>query len=308
MTEARRTPTHADPLMILAMDHRESFGRTLFAVEHDEPTGDQVAAMRQAKSLIYRGLVDASGRLPMGHAGVLVDERYGEAVIDAAHASGITLAVPIERSGREWFELEWGDDWLEHLRRVRRDYAKILVRDNPGFDAGQRKAQLSRLHTVCETLRDEGVPLLYELLVPATPEQLRSVGGDAHAYDRDVRPALVAQVIADNQEAGVEPAIWKVEGLETADAARSILAQIRTGGRTTDAIVLGRDAPTDRLDHWLDVAAPLHGFVGFAIGRSIWEDAIRDWRAGSATEDDVADRVGARYLAFAERWATSSSG
>jgi Uncharacterized protein conserved in bacteria (DUF2090) len=201
MTDTHRPPTRADPLMILAMDHRESFGRTLFSVKDDRPTSDQVAAMESAKSLIYQGLVRASARVSVGHAGVLVDERYGQAVIDAARQAAITLAVPIEHSGREWFELEWGDEWREHVRRVRPDYAKVLVRDNPGYDANDRHAQLSRLRVVSDVLHEEGVPLLYELLVPATSDQLSSTGGDAYAYDRDVRPALVARVMADNQRA-----------------------------------------------------------------------------------------------------------
>src|SRR5208282_3685480 len=71
VSDPRRTPSRADPLLILAMDHRESFGRTLFAVEHDKPTSDQVTAMERAKTLIYEGLVAASARLPVGHAGVL---------------------------------------------------------------------------------------------------------------------------------------------------------------------------------------------------------------------------------------------
>jgi myo-inositol catabolism protein IolC len=282
MSEQRRRASHADPLLILAMDHRESFGRSLFGVVDDQPTETQRAAMEASKMLIYSGLTLAGADLAVGHAGVLVDERYGQRVIRAARASGVVLAVPIERSGRDWFELEWGKDWVEHLRRAAPDYAKVLVRDNPDFATPQRDAQLAHLSRVSETLNDEGIRLIYELLVPATREQLAGAGGDGAAYDREVRPGLTIQVIAENQRAGVEPAIWKVEGLEDAAAARAIVAQARDGGRAhVDAIVLGRDAPAERLNHWLDVAAPIDGFVGFAIGRSIWEDTIRAHIAGS---------------------------
>jgi len=293
--------------MILAMDHRASFGRTLFSVTDDQPTAPQQAAMQGAKALIYAGLVQARPQVPSGHAGVLVDERYGQSVIAAARGDELVLAVPIERSGRDWFELEWGDAWLEHLRRVRPDFAKILVRDNPEFPEADRHAQLAHLHRVSDALAAEGVPLLYELLVPATDEQLASAGGDHDAYDRDVRPGLVVSVIADNQSAGVEPAIWKVEGLETADAARAVVAQARAGDRAhVDAIVLGRDAPADRLTHWLDVAAPIDGFVGFAIGRSIWEDVVRARLAGDIDDHAAADRICARYLDFARRWISAA--
>src|ERR1700728_2308597 len=291
------------------MDHRASFGRSLFAVADDRPTDGQVIAMRAAKMLIYAGLALAIVELPIGHTGVLVDERYGEAVIDAARAAGVVLAVPIERSGRDWFGLEWGEAWLEHLRRVAPDYAKVLIRDNPGFPPRERHDQLARLSEISRTLSAEGVPLIYELLVPATEAQLATVAGDGDAYDRDVRPELTTQVIADNQQAGIEPAIWKVEGLETTQAARAVVAQARTGGRdNVDAIVLGRDAPGDRLYHWLDLAAPVDGFVGFAIGRSIWEDVIRAHVAGTLDETNAVREIADRYLEFADRWAAAANG
>jgi myo-inositol catabolism protein IolC len=300
-------PSAADPLLILAMDHRASFGRSLFGVSDDRPDQGQRAAMQAAKQLIYAGLVRARGRLPGGRAGVLVDERYGQAVIDAAPTDGVVLAVPVERSGRDWLELEWGQDWLEHVRSARPDYAKVLVRDNPDFPGQRREQQLHMLRVVSDALGGLGVPLLYELLVPATSGQLAASGGTPGGYDRDIRPDLVIQVIADNQVAGVEPAIWKVEGMETAEAAKAVMAQMRSGGRDgVRAVVLGRDAPADRLDHWLAVAAPVDGFAGFAIGRSIWEDPITDHNHGRASDEETVSRIAGRYLDFARQYCAAS--
>ena len=300
-------PSAAEPLLILAMDHRASFGRSLFGVRNDRPDPGQQAAMQAAKQLIYAGLARARGRLPGGRAGVLVDERFGQAVIDQARSDGTILAVPVERSGRDWFELEWGQDWLEHVGLIRPGFAKVLVRDNPAFPVPQREQQLGLLRQVSDGLARLGVPLLYELLVPATSGQLAGARRTPDAYDRDLRPDLVIGVIADNQAAGVEPAIWKVEGLETTEAARAVVAQMRSGGRDgVRAIVLGRDAPADRLDHWLAVAAPVDGFVGFAIGRSIWEDPISDHNQGRAGEEETVSRIAERYLDFARQYCAAS--
>jgi myo-inositol catabolism protein IolC len=307
MPEDRYRPSRCDPLLIMAMDHRESFGRTLFGVRGDDPDADQRAAMTAAKRLIYAGLARARRELACGRAGVLVDERYGQPVIEAARADGMVLAVPAERSGRDWFELEWGQLWLDQISSVQPDFAKVLVRDNPAFPREQREQQLGALRLVSDRLHQTGVPMLYELLVPAAGDQMAAVGGAAAAYDRELRPALVIQVIADNQAAGVEPAIWKVEGLETADAARAVVAQIRSGGRDrVNAIVLGRDAPAERLDHWLAVAAPVDGFVGFAIGRSIWEEPIAGHNAGRASEDETIGLIATRYLRFARAYCTAA--
>jgi myo-inositol catabolism protein IolC len=300
-------PRHDDPLFILAMDHRESFGRTLFGVAHDDPDPAQRAAMTSAKQLIYEGLRAALPAVTHGRIGVLVDERYGQGVIDAVKASGtpLVLAVPVEASGHEWFTLEWGERWLDHVQAVGPDYAKVLVRDNPDFDQGRREEQFGRLAQVSTGLRGAGVPLLYELLVPATDAQLGQAGQDAAGYDRDIRPGLVARVIADNYAHGVEPALWKVEGLETVEAARQVAGQAKAGGHEASLIVLGRDAPAERLDHWLAVASQVSDFVGFAIGRSIWEDAVRDYEASDhsgAAASRARDQVAERYLDFVGHW------
>jgi myo-inositol catabolism protein IolC len=266
--------------------------------------------MRSAKLLIFQGLEVAQPSVTSGRIGVLVDERYGQDVIDAVKkvqksAAPMVLAVPVEASGHDWFTLEWGDRWLEHVESVKPDYAKVLIRDNPGFDAAQRDAQLNSLAQVGAGLRTAGVPLLYELLVPATDAQLAQAGHDAGAYDRDIRPGLVSEVIADNQAHGVEPALWKVEGLETVEAARQVAEQAKAGGRAADLIVLGRDAPAERLDHWLEVASQVDAFVGFAIGRSIWEDVLSRYEAFGATEAAAVNarrEIADRYLGFIAHW------
>jgi myo-inositol catabolism protein IolC len=302
-------PTHDDPLFILAMDHRASFGKTLFDVKDDNPDPDQIAAMKSAKSIIFEGLRAARPAVTYGRAGVLVDELYGQDVIDAVKAGGsaqpVVLAVPVEASGHDRFTLEWGDQWLEHVEAIRPDYAKILVRDNPDFDAAEREQQFERLAQVSDGLRGIRVPLLYELLVPATKAQLDRAGDDPSAYDHDIRPGLVVQVIADNQVHGVEPTLWKVEGLETVEAAQQVAEQARFGGRSTDLIVLGRDAPVERLDHWLEVASRVRAFVGFAIGRSIWEDAVRGYEAsdrGEAAASAARAQIAERYVDFFAQW------
>ncbi len=289
------------------MDHRESFGKTLFNVKDDRPNPSQVAAMKAAKQLIFEGLQAAVPSVTSGRIGVLVDERYGQEVTEAARRSGqpMVLAVPVEASGHDWFTLEWGDQWLEHVEAVKPDYAKVLVRDNPEFDAARRKEQFAGLAHVGAGLRDAGVPLLYELLVPATDTQLDRAGHDSAAYDRDIRPGLVAQVIADNQAYGIEPALWKVEGLETVDAAQQVAEQAQADGRAADLIVLGRDAPAERLDRWLEVASQVEAFVGFAIGRSIWEYVVSKYEASDkddAARTEARKRITERYLGFVARW------
>ena len=286
-------------MLILAMDHRGSFEK-LFGVEDESPTDDQLTRMREAKDLIYRGLLAALPDLPGGRPGVLVDEHLGSQVLRDAGRSSVTVAMPVERSGQKLFALEYGDDTEAHLAEFEPDYVKVLVRMNPADDPGELQAQLSSLARLSDSLRAQQRAFLYELLVPGTDEQLAQAGSSAQ-YDRSMRPDLVCQVIAANQQAGVEPTLWKIEGLEATADAEAVVAAAHAGGRTADCIVLGRDAPQDKLDHWLRTAAPVEGFVGFAVGRSIWEDAVTA-HVSNPDDDALIGTVAQNYLHFARTY------
>jgi myo-inositol catabolism protein IolC len=290
-------PSAQHPLMILALDHRDSFEKMFAKV-----SGDRHPAMRRCKLLVYEGLLAARPELGDGVAGVLVDEDLGSEVQEAAHDDGVTLAIPVEKSGERVFQLEYGDATEAHVGHIAPDYVKVLVRMNPDDDGETTRTQLRRLGELSSWLHSISMPFLYELLVPASDEQLASVGGDQDAYDRDLRPALVEDVIRANQAAGVEPDLWKIEGLETTDAARGVVAAARSGGRDhVGCIVLGRDAPIDRLDRWLTVAAGIDGFVGFAIGRSIWENAI-EAHLEDGNDRRLVESVRTNYTHFAQTY------
>jgi myo-inositol catabolism protein IolC len=285
------------------MDHRDSLQREIYGITGD-PTLDEAAQISAGKDAIFDGLRAAiDGGVDVARVGVLVDERYGARVAALAKAAGIDLAMPIERSGQKLFLLEYGNfgdrEWLQHVEQFDPDQVKVLVRDNPAA-GGNRELQFDRLAAVSRALRESRRTFLIELLVPPVAAQLESVAGDALRYDREMRPELTVRVIDDMHEAGVEPEIWKIEGIETGDAATDVVAAARRDGRDdVTCIVLGRDAPRDRLDHWLTVAAGVEGFRGFAIGRSIWEQPLIDHLAGRATRADLVATVAENYTHFA---------
>ena len=86
-------PTTADPLLILAMDQRDSFAK-LFGTEEDEATPEQVEQMRAAKTLIYRGVAAVAGQVQGAQIGVLTDEEYGPAVLAAGARRRSGAGVP----------------------------------------------------------------------------------------------------------------------------------------------------------------------------------------------------------------------
>ena len=298
--------TSNSDLLILAMDHRNSLLRDLYGID-DVPTSEQIDRISAHKGLIFDGLLRAiEDGVDASRVGVLVDERYGAAVAVRAKEARIDLAMPIERSGEPLFLLEYGTfgdrEWLRHIEEFAPAQVKVLVRDNPQ-GSFNRMLQFDRLVTVSNALRASGRTFMIELLVPATPAQLESVGSDALRYDREVRPDLTVQLIEEMHVEGIEPNIWKVEGLETEEDARAVVSAARRDGRSpVYCIVLGRDSSRQRLDHWLEVASRVDGFRGFAIGRSIWEKPLADLLAGIASETQLVGRVAKSFTHFAQVW------
>ncbi|OII37360.1 hypothetical protein BIU98_16355 [Curtobacterium sp. MMLR14_010] len=289
------------PLFLLAMDQRSSLLEHTYDESSGEPADEAEAArVRAGKQLVYRGVLTAlAAGASRERTGVLVDELYGADVARLVKEAGLQLAMPIERSGREWFELEYGDDWMAHVDSFDPDWVKVLVRDNPAYEADKRAQQAADLAEVATALRDAGRPFLVELLVPGTDEQQASV----EDYDRDLRPDLVVQVLEYLQDHGVEADVWKLEGLDRTEDAERVVATARRDGRdSVQCIVLGRDAPEEQLDHWLRTAAPVDGFVGFAIGRSNWEEPLEDVVREGLDTEAAEGLIAANYRHFVDTW------
>jgi len=287
-------------LYILAFDHRGSFQTKMFGIEGD-PTPEQTATIADAKRLVYEGMVLAVERgAEAGATGVLVDEQFGSDVPSAAKARGLKLAMPVEKSGQNEFDFQYGDDFGAHIESFDPDFSKVLVRYNPDGDAEMNARQLGRLKRLADWLHANGRLFLFELLVPAEADQLAAVGGDTDRYDAELRPELMRRAIAAIQDAGIEVDIWKIEGVDERSDAETLAEQTRSGeGREgVVCVLLGRGASDDKVDHWLRQAAPVDGFVGFAIGRSIWWDALKGFLAGSLPRAQAAEQIAENYLRF----------
>jgi myo-inositol catabolism protein IolC len=292
-------PGYDQKLFILAFDHRGSFQKKFFGIEGD-PDPEQTAIIADAKHLIFEGMLQAvaAGAEP-SVTGVLVDEQFGSDVPQQAHAAGLRLAMPAERSGQDLFDFQYGDDFGAHIERFDPDFTKVLVRYNPDGDAVANAEQLAKLGTLSDWLRDHSRRFLFELLVPAQESQLLAVGGDAERYEVELRPELMRRAISEIQDAGIEVDVWKIEGVDSRSDCEMLVAQARAGGRDgVVCVVLGRGADDAKVDHWLTQAAPVDGFVGFAIGRSIWWDPLKAYVDGKIERSAGARTIAENYLRF----------
>jgi myo-inositol catabolism protein IolC len=288
------------PLYLLPFDHRHSY---ITGMCHFTPplTAEQHAAVTASKWVIYDGFRQAIAKgIPKGRAGILVDEAFGADILRDAARRGYVTAMSTEISGSDEFEFAFGEAFGEHIAAFAPTFAKVLVRYNPEGDAALNARQTARLKRLSDFCRTVGPRFMFELLVPATAAQLDAVHGQQARYALEMRPHLMVQAIRTLQEAGVEPDIWKIEGLARREDCVAIVATARRDGRTgVGCIVLGHGADEQQVVAWLETAASVPGFVGFAVGRTTFWDAVADFLARRATRDEAVTRIAGRYQEWA---------
>jgi myo-inositol catabolism protein IolC len=288
------------PLFLLPFDHRGSFQTKLFGWK--APLSEaQTAEIAAAKRVIYDAFKSAvAAGVPKDKAGILVDEQFGAAILRDTKAEGIVTACPAEKSGQEEFEFEYGEDFARHIEAFDPTFCKVLVRYNSEGDRALNQRQAARLKRLSDYLAAENRSrFMFELLVPAEKAQLDRLKGDKKAYDLELRPRLMVEAIRELQEAGVDPDLWKVEGLDRREDCQAIVAAARAGGRDqVGCIILGRGEDDQKVQEWLAIAAQVPGFIGFAVGRTNFWDPLVAWRAKKATREQAVAEIARRYREF----------
>jgi myo-inositol catabolism protein IolC len=282
----------------------------MFGIEGD-PSPEETKVITDAKRLVFEGMEKAVQRgLDASTAGVLVDEQFGGDVPKLAKEHGLKLSMPAEKSGQNEFDFQYGDEFGDHILSFDPAFTKVLVRYNPEGDEEMNARQLERLKRLADWLHENDRKFLFELLVPAEDHQLEKVGGDADRYDAELRPELMRQSIENIQNYGIEVDIWKIEGVDTQEDAQMLVDQTRKGeGREgVVSVLLGRGASDEKVDHWLRQAAPVEGMVGFAIGRSIWWDALKGFLGGDLEREAAAEQIADNYQRFIKVYDDAEAG
>ena len=288
------------PLYVLPFDHRGSFETKMFGW-HGDLSASQTAEIAAAKQVIYDGFKAAvAAGVPEDRGGILVDEQFGSAILRDARANGYAAACPAEKSAQEEFDFEYGADFAKHIEAVQPMFCKVLVRYNPEGDAAVNQRQTRRLKQLSDYLHSESQSrFMFELLVPAEKAQLEQLKGDKKAYDLELRPKLMAQTIQQLQNAGVEPDVWKIEGLDRREDCEKMVAAARRGGRDrVGCIILGRGEDAKKVHEWLTTAAGVKGFIGFAVGRTDFWEPLVNYRAKKITREAAVAEIAHRYEEF----------
>ena len=205
----------------------------------------------------------------------------------------------VEKSGQEEFEFAYGEDFAQHIEAFHPTFAKVLVCYNPEGDASLNQRQAGRLKRLSDYLHQAQTLFMFELLVPASSMQLEQFEGDKNAYDLQLRPRLMIQTIQTLQDAGVEPDVWKVEGLDRQeDCVKLVEIARRIGRDSVGLIVLGRGAERGRVVHWLKTEASVPSFIGFAVGRTSFWQPLVDVEAIRISQEEAAIRIARNFEAW----------
>ena len=291
---------YSQDLYILAFDHRGTITKGLLGVEGREPTQDEANKVSEMKQIIFDGFLKANEYgITGGDPAILVDETFGLEVQQKAKEMNIKFAAPVEKSGQKVFDFEYGDQFGEKINEVGADFVKILVRWNPDDEEEIRETQGNRIKELSDWLTENDKKFLLEFLVPATEEQLASVENDQARYDSEIRPKLAVKVVEEMRERGADPDIWKIEGLDTSEDCEKVAHAIRTGDREdVIAVVLGRGASDEKVNEWLRAGSSVEGYKGFAIGRSIFWEAIKGFHEGEKSREEAVEEIAQSYLGF----------
>ena len=290
-----------DKLYILPFDHRGSFIK-MFGMPEAGLTDTQAGTLSDYKHIVYEGFLKSfSMGVSRTSAAILVDEQFGKKIHEEARAAGITRILTTEKSGQDEFDFDYGDQFGAHIDSLKPDYVKVLVRYNPASDAAMNARQRERLKRISDFCHANGYKFLFELLAVATPADLAACGGDKEKYEQTARYKIMLGAISELQAAGIEPDVWKIEGLNDLEQMRQVIAAVRSNGRNTvGVVVLGRGESEEKVRTWLSIAAKLDGVVGFAVGRTVFKQPLLDLHAGKIVRVQAAEAIARNYKGFAD--------
>ncbi len=265
----------------LAFDHRVQLER--MAAKHHQP----LSRIADLKQLIYAAAWRVAGGKP--YFGILVDERFGRAVLEEAGDRDHWVARPLELPEVTPLAFEGGRDPAVIMREWPSTHvAKCLVYwhpDDPPAIADAQRRQIAMLDEACRASDRE---LLLEIITD------KKNPGDAKA---------VAAIMGEIYKLGVKPDWWKLAAPNDAAGWTLLDATIEKHDPwCRGVLLLGLDAPEADLIRQLTAAAAHPICKGFTVGRSIFGAAAEAWFAGTIGDDEAVNQIAGRYGRLIAAW------
>ncbi len=283
------------PLFVLPFDHRATFAKELLGFHYPRLSPAQKKTVSDYKLIVWEGFLKAraqtsvipdparggqADRGPTSELAILVDEEFGATILKDATRKKIPFALSVEKSGQQLFDFEYGKTFGAHIKKWKPAYAKALVRYNVQDTQGNR-TQNTRLKILSGFCKKSGVPFMIEPLMTGTGSRFEQL----------------AQTVKEMTAAGVSPALWKVEAMDTAAQWKQLRALT-----AAPIIFLGRGDTKAHVEKWLKTAAKSGTVDGFAIGRTIFLNALMDFRDKKLTRVQTVETIAKNLTYFINLW------
>ena len=266
-------------MRVFAFDHRMQL-ETM-----DGATPDKIGAFKQ---LCLKAALNVQDGRP-GY-GILCDNRLGRHALHAASGTGLWIGRSVEWPGSRplTLEPELGPDYGGLGEWALENVVKVLCFCHPGDTAEMRAQQEATISRLFSAARRNRLEFLLEII--------RSKAGPV---DDDTTATLIRRFY----EIGIYPDWWKLEPMVSAAAWEKTCAAITDNDPNTRGIVvLGLDAPEAELAASFGVAAAYPLVKGFAVGRTIFAQAAREWLAGTISDEQAIDDLQPRYQRLCTLW------
>ncbi len=279
-----------EKLYILPFDHYNAFVK--FLADPKVTLTDEVKnKVSFLKLIVYKSILRAIDLgIPVTDTTVLVDELFASEIILDAKKRNISVCLGTEKHNTSEFDFAYGVEWMKHIEKFQPTIVKALVNYNPANDGDLNKRQNKKLKQLSDYCIVEGYQFLLEPLAPPTKEQLKTVNNDISRYDEELRLELFLKSLGEFYQAGVEPNIWKIEGYKKIEQFEAVLDKVKSlSSDEVKIIMLGRAMPLADIKVQLQAAAKA-GLFGFAVGRTIFEQPLKEYLSG-LSEDKTIDAI-----------------
>lgn len=276
-------------LCILPFDHQtglwKAFGWS------DPITPDQDRMMRETRMITYDGyLYGLSLGIPSSETAILTDDIYGADVIARAKSERHPLIYTLEKSGQPSLIFQH-ENWQERILHNKPEWIKTLVRYNPESNRDDLDKTLLNLKIVSDFAHDHQIPFMIEPLVQPTESQK-----DTPDYDHVLRPELTVRMIHEIYDAGIFPTVWKIEGSDDPKFYDNAAAAIVSYDKESRIVTLGRNETLEQVCAWIKAGAQNDAMIGFAVGRTVFLDAIKKYISGHYTNQEAIEEIGKNYF------------
>ena len=292
---------YTKPLYILPFDHRATFAQKIFNKNSiADLTSEEHQLITEYKQIVYDAFKKAVGNaVPKENAAILIDEEFGDEILKDAKENGFLTILTTEKSGQDEFEFQYGGDFPAHIEKYNPQFVKVLIKYNPEDVQDLKTRQLEKLKTVSDFCQVKSFKFLLEVLVIATKNQQEKSGGSKEQFDKLLRSGLTVGLIKELQANGVEPDVWKLEGFDLKEDYNEIIRTARDNGRNNVGfVILGRGENEEKVNEWLRVGKNVVGVIGFAVGRTVFWQAILDFRSSTKTREETVTQISENFTNF----------